>query len=318
MLQYRSLVGPVAVLLLMAAAILWSPFEPHRPPVPAPPGEGVGDQAAVGPAWSSEDWAVFEGKVRWAVEGGLDTVPLATAIAEIGRSFVGTAYVPRTLEVEGPERLVINFTGLDCVTFVENAFAMARFVRAGGAERLVRRAEAEALYERLLGELRYRDGTIAGYPSRLHYFSDWVGDNARRGLVLDLGGGLGGDRDAEPIDFMTTHPEAYRQLSDPENVARVREAEARLSAEGRTYIPEDRIAAAAAGIRDGDIIAATSTVPGLDVAHTGLALWVDGTLRLLHAPLVGDSVEISELPLAERILSLEGQDGIMVARPIAP
>jgi hypothetical protein len=74
----------------------------------------------------------------------------------------------------------------------------------------------------------------------------------------------------------------------------------------------------AAGIRDGDVIAATSTVAGLDVAHTGLALWVDGSLHLLHAPLVGDSVEISTVPLAERILSINGQDGILVARPMEP
>jgi hypothetical protein len=301
MMEYRSLLGPVAVLLLVGVAVLWSPFEPHAPPAQGPPVEPAGPAS----------------KVRWAVARGLDVAPIATATAEIGRSFVGTAYVPQTLEVEGPEGLVINFRGLDCVTFVENAFALARFVRAGGAELLERRPEAEGLYERLLGELRYRDGAIDGYPSRLHYFSDWVADNARRGLVVDIGAGLGGERDAEPIDFMTTHPEAYRQLGDPANVALVRETEVRLSEEGRTYVREERIAEVAGRIRDGDIIAATSTVPGLDVAHTGLALWVDGTLRLLHAPLVGDSVEISELPLAERILSLEGQDGIMVARPIA-
>jgi hypothetical protein len=35
----------------------------------------------------------------------------------------------------------------------------------------------------------------------------------------------------------------------------------------------------------------------------------------MHAPLVGKSVEISELPLAERIQRLDGQDGIVVARP---
>ena len=80
-------------------------------------------------------------------------------------------------------------------------------------------------------------------------------------------------------------------------------------------MPEARIAAVADRIRDGDVIAATSTVAGLDVAHTGLALHVDGRLHLLHAPLVGDSVEVSELPLADRILRIEAQDGIMVARP---
>ena len=313
LLQYRGLLGPVAILLLVATAVLWSPFEPHRPPV-------VDDVPGAGPAttWLDEDWRIFEEKVRWAAAQGLDTLPLANSIAEIGRSFVGTAYVPRTLEVEGPESLVINFRGLDCVTFVENAFTLARFVKAGGVERLADRPAAEVAYARLLAELRYRDGVVDGYPSRLHYFSDWVADNTRRGLVRDLGAELGGERDVEPIDFMSTHPDAYRQLADPSNLERVRETERTLTAAGLTYVPEGRIAEVAAEIRDGDVIAATSTVAGLDIAHTGLALWVDDTLHLLHAPLVGDSVEISTQPLAERILSIQGQDGILVARPVEP
>jgi hypothetical protein len=304
MLQYRALLGPLAVVLIVGAALLWSPFEPHGPP--------VGTVAT----WQDEDWAIFEAKVRDASARGLDQAPIGTAIAEIGRSFVGTAYVPGTLEVEGPERLVINFRGLDCVTFVENAFALARFVRGGGAQLLEDRPAAEAVYAQLLTELRYRDGEIEEYPSRLHYFSDWIADNARRGLVVDLGEELDGVRDSEPVDFMTTHASAYRQLAEPANVERVREAEERLSAVGRTYVPEDRIERVADRVHDGDIIAATSTVAGLDVAHTGLALWVDGRLHLLHAPLVGDSVEISEAPLEARIRSISGQDGIMVARPL--
>jgi hypothetical protein len=310
MLQYRGLLGPVAILLLVGAAVLWSPFEPHRPPVIAVPS---GPPRAT---WSDEDWRIFEGKVRWASSEGIDTLPLGAAIAGIGRSFVGTAYVPSTLEVDGPEGLVINFRGLDCVTFVENAFALARFVKAGGVERLADRPAAEAAYAALLAGLRYRDGVIDGYPSRLHYFSDWIADNARRGSVRDIGAELGGERDLDPVNFMSTHTDAYRQLGDSANLARVRATEGTLTAAGRTYVPEDRIGEAAPGIRDGDVIAATSTVAGLDVAHTGLALWVDGALHLLHAPLVGDSVEISTVPLAERILSITGQDGILVARPL--
>jgi hypothetical protein len=38
----------------------------------------------------------------------------------------------------------------------------------------------------------------------------------------------------------------------------------------------------------------------------------------MHAPLVGTDVEISVRPLAERISGFGGQDGIMVARPLAP
>ena len=114
---------------------------------------------------------------------------------------------------------------------------------------------------------------------------------------------------------MSRHPEAYPQLADSVNILLIRTTEERLSAAGRIYIPEDRIKLVAQEIQDGDIIAATSTVPGLDVAHTGLALWIDETLHLLHAPLVGEAVQISEVSLAERISRIGGQDGIIVSRP---
>jgi hypothetical protein len=127
---------------------------------------------------------------------------------------------------------------------------------------------------------------------------------------------LGGEADAEPIDFMSSHPDAYRQLADPLVLDAIRQSEERISAKARYYVPEGRIPEAAGGIRDGDIIAATSTVDGLDVAHTGIAVWLDGALHLMHAPLVGDSVEISRRSLADRILEIGSQDGIMVARPL--
>ena len=61
-------------------------------------------------------------------------------------------------------------------------------------------------------------------------------------------------------------------------------------------IPKDAIAGMVNGIRDGDIIAAASTVAGLDVSHTGFAIWKDGELHLMHAPLTGSPVEISPAP----------------------
>jgi len=123
-------------------------------------------------------------------------------------------------------------------------------------------------------------------------------------------------RDTTSVHFMSTHRDAYRQLTgDPTALAEVHGAEARLSASPRWWIPEDALDAAAAGIRDGDIVAMTSTVAGMDVAHTGLAVWVEGSLRLMHAPLVGDSVEISAEALPARVRRIRTQDGVMVARP---
>jgi hypothetical protein len=263
------------------------------------------------------DWRILEERVRWGAANRLDGTDLGEAIAAMGSTFVGATYRPGTLEAPGPERLVINLRELDCVTFVENVLALVRFVRHDGTGLLADPPAARARYEQYLRELRYRGGTIDGYPSRVHYFSEWLAENERGGRVRQITRELGGTSDPEPIDFMSTHRAAYRQLEEPGILDAIRAMEARLNrALPRWYIPENRIGGAAAQIRNGDVIAATSTLGGLDVAHTGFALWREGKLHLLHAPLVGRAVEISEQPLAERILAIKSQDGIMVARPI--
>lgn len=276
------------------------------------------DTLAGHPSWTAEDWRILAEKARWAWDEGLDQADQGQAMARIGVTFVGTTYTPYTLEAEGPEHLVVNLRELDCVTFLENMYALARFVRTAPRDVLRDRDRAIALYEEYLTDVRYRGGTLEGYPSRLHYFTDWIHDNEQRGLVDEITEELGGVRATEPIDFMSTHVDAYRQLADSAHLERIRDAERRLSGMTRYYIPEDEVADVAERIRDGDIIAATSTVEGLDVAHTGMALWRDGQLHLLHAPLVGEDVQISEVPLAERLQDIDGQDGIKVARPLDP
>jgi N-acetylmuramoyl-L-alanine amidase-like protein len=276
---------------------------------------GLLTPAAPPTGWPDADWRVLDNKVRWAVAQRLDTLPLGTAIARLGETFVGTTYTPGTLEAPGPERVIINLRELDCVTFIENMLALTRFIRRDGVAALADRRAAEARYARYLEDIRYRGGHLDGYASRLHYFSEWLSDNAHRGRLKLLARKLGGVRDPEPLSFMSTHPAAYRQMADPGVPAAIRAMQQRLNTgPSRWYIPEARIASVAAQIHDGDLIAVTSTLPGLDVAHTGIALWKDGQLHLLHAPLVGKSVEISVLPLAQRILDLKTQDGIMVAR----
>ena len=268
---------------------------------------------------TDEDWGIMREQARWAYRNGLDTLPIGQIVAQIGERFVGTPYAPHTLEVEGEERLVIELQELDCVTFVENVLALARFVRSVPEAMLDDPTRHQAYYSGILQNIRYRDGKLDGYPARLHYFSEWISDKDTRGLVRNLSSDLGGVPDDEPIDFMTTHPDGYRQLGeDPAFLPALQEIEARLSSQPRHYVPQDQIAEVADRIRDGDLIAATSTVAGLDIAHTGIALWKDGQLHLLHAPLVDGVVEVSELSLVDRIKRIGGQDGIMVARPLDP
>jgi hypothetical protein len=236
----------------------------------------------------------------------------------IGLLFLGTPYGAGTLEVAGDEDVVVNLEEFDCVTFVENVLALARFVGIHDPEILESDIRTREAYRGALKEIRYRGGRVAGYPSRLHYFSDWIRDNEAKGLVKEMTREMEGVEDYEAIDYMTTHPESYRQLANMTNVIAMREIEFQLSGLPRFKVPEEQIGRWVSWIQNGDIIAATSTVDGLDVAHTGLAYWQGSDLHLLHTPLVGGSVEVSREPLAERILRQSGQDGIRVVRPLGP
>lgn len=291
---------------------------------PDGPGQAVADSGEPAhpdaPAFTAEaaDWDVAEAKVRWATDPERQQLGFGELMAALGETFVGTAYEPQTLELPGSERLVINLRALDCVTFVENVLTLARLARTLEPEELTDSVTLRRAFRAELEGLRYRAGRLNGYASRLHYFSEWLSDNEARGTVDGVSAELGGVLDPEPVDFMSSHPDAYRQLADAAVLAQVAQIEARLGTLERYYIPEDEIEGKAHLIRTGDIIAATSTVQGLDVAHTGIAVWKDGVLKLLHAPLVGSSVQLSDRSLAERIKSIGGQDGIMVARPLDP
>lgn len=238
------------------------------------------------------------------------TLPMGTLVTTVGRSFLGTPYAAHTLEVPGEEHLVVNLRGLDCTTFVETCLAFARCVKLGEATVGAFRAQLQLI--------RYRGGAITGYPSRLHYFADWIHDNAAKRVVRDLTGELGGERLEKRINFMTTHRNSYRQLADDTAFLAVRETEATLSARGMLYVPKERMAAVSGQMREGDVIGITSAIDGLDIAHTGLAVRSGGEIRLLHAPMAGKSVEITRNPLHVYLRGNDKQTGAMVARVLDP
>lgn len=292
-----------------------APAEPYVRPS-AEGGELIqGDTVPGLPSWTQQDWEVLRGTVAWAWQNRVDTLPIGQRIVRIGETFVGSPYLPQTLDPPGPERMVINLRAMDCVTFVENMLALAHFVREAPRTALDQPEEAMRRYQGMIERVRYRDGQLGGYPSRLHYFTEWLRDNETRGILTLLTDDLGGVVDPEPITFMSGHRDAYRQLVDQAAYDEIGRIEVRLNRTPRHYIPKDQVAAVANRIQDGDVLALTSTVAGLDVAHTGIAVWKDGQLRLMNAPLVGKTVEISEKNLADRLAGIRSQDGLMVGRP---
>ena len=67
-------------------------------------------------------------------------------------------------------------------------------------------------------------------------------------------------------------------------------------------------------IMDGDIIAITTKLPGLDIAHVGIAQYIKGKLHLLHASSTLGKVVISDDPLNHMLNNNKSWTGIRVVR----
>lgn len=228
-------------------------------------------------------------------------------ILKIGNDFKGIPYVGNTLDKNTEEDLVVNLRELDCTTFVENCLAIARTIKSG-----------KPSFERFTGELekiRYRDGRLNGYGSRLHYFGEWIKDNQSKGIVEDISGKLGGESCPVVLNFMSTHPDSYPQLkANTVLIDEIKKIEIQVSAKPFFYIPKDKIALHENGIMDGDIVALVTRIPGMDVSHVGILYKKDGRVFLLHASLSGGSVGTTKVPLAEYLKDSKNTTGIFVVR----
>jgi len=243
--------------------------------------------------------------------------PLGRAATRVGELAAGTPYEAHTLEAylgagTSPPRiepLTLSLTRFDCVTLVEACLAVARLA-AGDA------VPTWEGFGREVERMRYRAGERGGYASRLHYFSEWIGDGERRGLVRDLGTELGGAEDQRPLRFMTEHRSSYPALADDGVFREIEAVERRLDGEPRRVVATGRIAEVADRIETGDVLAFATAIPGLDVTHAAFAYRdAGGILRVLHAPLSGGVVEITRSTLPEYVAAIRRSTGILVARP---
>ena len=228
-------------------------------------------------------------------------------VTEAGMAFLGVPYVAATLEVEGDEHLVVNLLGVDCTTFVEYVTAMA-----------LCSAEGRTGFDDFtlqLAELRYRYGIIDGYPSRLHYFTEWLKDNEKKGYIEIISDRIGNRILDTDVGFMTSNPHLYRQLEEePAYIEAMAYVEKEISEFGMSYISKDMIDEMASSIVAGDIIAFVSSIGGLDVSHTGFAVFSGNRLHLLHASSRSQEVEITPVPLSEYLADSRNIPGILVAR----
>jgi hypothetical protein len=220
--------------------------------------------------------------------------------------------VAYTLEVLDEERLVINTRQLDCTTLVENVTALTLCA--------YRNLYTYRDYLNALVAMRYRNGIINRYPSRIHYFTDWILENTKAGIVTEI-------QSPNPpftalqtikVNYMSEHPQSYKALrAHPEYVTEISQMEQQLNGRQFRFIPKTDVKNTREmreAVHDGDIIAITCNKPGLDIAHLGFAVWKQDGLHLLNASQLHKKVVEEPMTLFEYLQKHPSHTGIRIIR----
>lgn len=252
-----------------------------------------------------EDQRIFEKYIKYIEpwkSGNKDTLLEKTALF-----FKGRPYTAHTLEGYDVETLVVNLREFDCFTFVESVMALA--LTAASVQ-----PDIET-FTKNLESIRYRNGSINDYSSRLHYTSDWIFDNGEADYLKNISVEIGGILEDKTINFMSEHRKSYKQLKkDDEMLKRIKVIENKINSRGGfAYLPKDNIAIAAPLIPHMAIIGFTTSIEGLDVTHTGFAFHNDGELTFIHASSLEDEIVIDKKSVSDYCKSQKSCTGIIVS-----
>ena len=233
-------------------------------------------------------------------------LPINELMIKVALYFKDTPYVASTLERNTKEQLVVNLREVDCTTFVETCIALSLTLKSGDY--------SFSNYCNKLEKLRYRDGKIDDYTSRLHYVSDWIQDNAK--ILKDETQSLGGILETKKIDFMSTHTDSYKHLKDDKSLQeKMKMIENDINRRGTCYVLEkNMIAEKTDNIKDGDIIAFATSIAGLDYSHIAIAYHYKGKLTFIHASTRTMMVTIEGLSLSDYCNNSKKCTGISVFR----
>ncbi len=224
-------------------------------------------------------------------------------VLDCAKFFLGKPYKKGTLEVGNDSVLVVNLLEFDCTTLVENVVALHALDSITNTD-----------FIQKLTKIRYRNSKAEGYPSRLHYFSEWISSNEQKGFLKDITHEIGGIAVKKKLNFMSSHRNLYPALKDEMVFQKMLKIEQKNTQIERFIIPKKDIEKVASKIQNGDIIALATNIKGLDFVHTGFAIFQGGKLHLLHASSKAGKVIISTKTLWEYVKNWKQIEGIVVLR----
>ena len=225
------------------------------------------------------------------------------------KRFIGRPYVAATLEINDVEQLVVNMKEFDCTTLVETVMALTLTANEG-------KSDYES-FEKNLTRVRYRNGIIDGYLSRLHYSSDLIFDNIKKGTIEDATKAVG-KKIAFDLNFMSTHPDSYKYLKrHPEAISEMKKIEKEISERTYYYIPKDEINKFDGHYRNGDIVMFVTSTPGLDFSHIGIFYRNGRKSTFIHASSKHKKVLINTESMYDYCKSIKSNKGVVILRIVS-
>ena len=264
------------------------------------------------PLWAKAQYTTADSiKVVKLLQEGKKQKGKQDLVLFFARKFLGIPYVASTLENNTDEQLVINLRQLDCTTFVENELTLPLCTKTG-----------QTTFDDFCNQLRkirYRNGKV-GYPTRLHYFSEWISDNTRMGFVEETQAPNPPFSAVQTlqINFMSTHVDKYPMLvRTPAFIKPIAQMESELNGQTCRYIPKVGIlnnAACKQAVKDGNILALVTSRQGLDTSHVGFAIWKKNGLHLFHASSLQKKVVEDKSLLRNYMMKQKSQLGVRVVK----
>ncbi|HCV16418.1 MAG TPA: DUF1460 domain-containing protein [Rikenellaceae bacterium] len=255
---------------------------------------------------TDKDKEIFE---RYILHiGDASEISMGDLVTKSALFFLEIPYVGHTLEKE-PEQLIINLRELDCTTLVETVLALSKTVKEG-----------DPTFEKFgknLQLIRYRNGVITDYSDRLHYTTDWLYENEKRGLVRNITQESGGIEHKVNLYVMSTNHEKYKQLKGkPELTEKIRKIEQEATGRKNFRIPASEIEKNRASFQNGDMVCFVTKMGGIDVSHVAFIYFQGSKLTFIHASSAEMKVVIEKETLMNYSLKSKNGNGIMVARPL--
>lgn len=176
------------------------------------------------------------------------TLSTERKIVKISQHFLGIPYKKNSLigSFIQQEQLVIDFEGVDCMTFIEYVEAM-------------RMSDSYSSFVENLRYVRYFDG-IVNFKKRRHFFTDWNELKTVKNVTEALN-----------EQFLTV----VKELNFIEGI----EPKHRVI----NYIPAEAIGKITSKLKTGDYCGFYTSKEGLDVTHVGIIILDGDTLKLRHA-----------------------------------